>query len=110
MTKEEILKELFQLPKDDILDILEIINGYKGRVNKSKKDSLLMRCLFMKGYHKFQEFYKENKITKDNTLVSALDYETTNIRSYLKLKNILGIDNEIFNKILKEIEENKEIK
>jgi len=104
MNKEEVLKELFQLPKDDILDILEIINGYKKRVNKSKKDSLLMRCLFMKGYHKFKEFYKENKITKDNTLVSALDYETTNIRSYLKLKNILNIDDKIFKKIIEEIE------
>ena len=62
MTNKEILKELFQLPKDDILDVLEIINGYKERVNKSKKDTLLMRCLFIKGYHNSRKFYKENKI------------------------------------------------
>lgn len=110
MTKKEILKELFQLPKDDILDVLEIINGYKERVNKSKKDTLLMRYLFIKGYHNSQEFYKENKITKDSMLASSLNYETTNIGAYLKLKNILDIDDEMFNKILKEIEENKEIK
>lgn len=29
MNKEEVLKELFQLPKDDLLDIFEILNGYK---------------------------------------------------------------------------------
>lgn len=110
MNKKEILKELFQLPKDDILDVLEIVNGYKERVNKSKKDTLLTRCLFIEGYHNSQEFYKENEITKDNMLASALNYETTNIRAYLKLKNILDIDNEIFNKILKKIKENEEIK
>ena len=104
MNKEELLKELFQLPKDDLLDIFEILNGYKGRTNKSDKDTLLMRCIFMKGYHNTREFYKENKITKDNMLASALNYETTNIRAYLKLKNILDIDNEIFKKIIEEIE------
>lgn len=109
MTKKEVLKELFQLPKDEILDILEIINGYKGRVNKSKKDTLLMRCLFIKGYHSSKEFYKENKITKDDKLAVALNYEVMNIRTYLELKNILDIDDEIFNKILKEIKENEEM-
>lgn len=104
MTKEEILKELFQLPKDDILDILEIINGYKGRTNKSDKDTLLMRCIFMKGYHNTREFYKKIKITKDNSLASALNYETSNIKAYLKLKNFLNIDDEIFKKIIEELE------
>ena len=104
MNKEEVLKNLFQLSKDDILDIFKIINGYKERVNKSKNDSLLMRCMFMRGYHSTKEFYKANKITKDNMLASALNYETTNIKAYLKLKNILNVDDEIFNKILKELE------
>lgn len=65
MNKEEVLKQLFQLPKNDILDIFEIINGYKERVNKSKKDTLLVRCVFMKNYHSIKEFYEKNKITKD---------------------------------------------
>ena len=75
MNKEEILKNLFQLPKDDILDILEIINGYK-----------------------------ENEITKDDMLASALNYETTNIKAYLKLKNILHISSSIFKKIIEELQ------
>lgn len=106
MNKEEVLKELFQLPKDDLLDIFEILNGYKVRINKSKsnKDTLLMRCIFMKGYHNIREFYKKIKITKDNSLALALNYETSNIKAYLKLKNILNIDDEIFNKILSELE------
>ena len=104
MNKEELLKNLFQLPKEDILDIFEIINGYKERTNKSDKDTLLMRCIFMKGYHTIKEFYKKIKITKDNSLASALNYETPNIKAYLKLKNILNIDDEIFKKIIEEIE------
>lgn len=104
MNKEEVLKNLFQLPKDDILDILKIINGYKERVNKSKKDTLLMRCVFMKNYHTIKEFYKENEITKDDMLASALNYETTNIKAYLKLKNILHISSSIFEKIIEELQ------
>ncbi len=104
MNKEEVLKELFQLPKDDLLDIFEILNGYKERTNKSGKDTLLTRCIFMKGYHNAREFYKEIKITRDNSLASALNYETSNIKAYLKLKNILNIDDEIFKKIIEEIE------
>lgn len=103
MDKEDVLKQLFKLSKDDILDIFEIINGYKERVNKSKKDTLLARCVFMAGYHKVSSFYKINKITKDNKLASALNYDTTNIKAYLKLKEILNIDDDTFTKILEEI-------
>lgn len=108
MNKEEVLKELFQLPKDDLLDIFEILNGYKGRTNKSGKDTLLMRCIFMKGYHNTREFYKKNKITKDNSLASALNYETPYIKAYFKLKKILNIDDEIFKKIIEELERSEE--
>lgn len=104
MNKEEILKYIFQLPKDDILDTYEIINGYKERVNKSKKDTLLMRCVFIKGYHSIKEFLKEYKQTKDTSFAKSLDYEASNIKTYLKLKNILHIDDELFNKILLELE------
>ena len=104
MNREEILKNLFQLPKNDILDILKIINGYKERVNKSRNDTLIMRCLFMKGYHSTKEFYKEKGITKDNMLANALSYETTNIKAYLELKRIFNISDEMFNKILLELE------
>lgn len=105
MNKEEVLKQLFQLPKNDILDIFEIINSYKERVNKSKKDTLLVRCVFMKNYHSIKEFYEKNKITKDSMLASALNYETANLKAYLRLKNILYINNEMLNNILLELEQ-----
>lgn len=108
MNKKEILKQLFQLPKEDILDIFEIINGYKGRINKSGKDTLLMRCIFMSGYHSTKEYYKINNFTKDDMGSTALNYETTNIKAYLKLKRILNIDDELFNKILLELERGEE--
>lgn len=104
MNKEEVLKNLFQLSKEDILDIYEIINGYKERVNKSCKDTLLMRSVFMAGYHSTKEYYKTNNITKDNILATCLNYETTNIKAYLDIKRILNIDDELFNKILNELE------
>lgn len=109
MNKEEVLKNLFQLSKEDILDIFEMINGYKERVNKSRKDTLLMRSVFMAGYHSAKEYYKANNVTKDNMLANCLNYETTNIKAYLEIKKILNIDDEIFNKILLEILENREV-
>ncbi len=105
MNKEEVLKNLFQLPKEDILDIFEIINGYKERVNKSRKDTLLMRSVFMAGYHSTNEYYKVNSVTKDNMLATCLNYETTNIKAYFEIKRILNIDDEIFNKVLSELEQ-----
>ena len=56
--KKFVLSHLFTLPKEEILDIYNIINGYKERVNKSAKDTLLARCVFINGYHKTSEFYK----------------------------------------------------
>lgn len=108
MNKHEVLKELFQLPKDEILDIFEIINGYKTRVNKSKKDKLLMRCVFMRGYYSIKDFLKDYKQTKDTSFAKALDYETWDIKVYFKLKNILNIDDELFEKIIRELEQEEE--
>ncbi len=105
MDKKEVLQELFQLPKDDILDIFDIIKGYKERLNKSCKDTLLMRSVFMNGYHSSKEFYTVNNLTKDNMLSNALNYETTNVKAYLKLKELLNIDDEIFRKILLQLKE-----
>ena len=105
MNKEEVLKNLFQLSQEDILDIGKIINGYEERIHKSPKDTLLMRCVFMAGYHCTKEFYLKNGLTKDGNLANSLNYETTNLKAYLKLKKILNIDNELFLKILEKLEE-----
>lgn len=104
MNKEELLKNLFLLPSEDIIDIFEIINGYKTRLNKSKKDTLLIRMLFASGYHSTKEFYIKNKITKDASLSNALNYETSNILDYLVLRKIFKIDDDIFLKILNDLE------
>lgn len=102
--KEEVLKNLFQLSKEEILDIGEIINGYKERIKKSPKDTLLMRCVFMAGFHRMTEMYQKFNTTKDSYLSHALNYETANIKAYLELKSKLNIDYELFNKILQELE------
>ena len=103
--KENVLKELFQLSQEDILDIQKIINGYTQRIHKSSKDTLLMRSMFMAGYHSTKEFYDKNGITKDHNLASALNYETTNISAYLTLRVLFNIDDELFVRILDEIGE-----
>ena len=105
MNKKDVLKELFQLSQEDILDIGEIINGYTERIHKSQKDTLLMRCMFMAGYHSSKEFYDKNGTTKDGNLASSLNYETTNINAYLKLKKILNINDDLFLKILEELKD-----
>lgn len=102
MNKEEVLKELFMLPKEDILDIECIIKGYRERVNKSSKDTLLARCLFASGYHNTKEFYEKHNITKDEAMAQALGYGTTNVKTYLELKRIFNIDDIIFSKVLEE--------
>lgn len=110
MNKEEVLKNLFQLSQEDILDIGKIINGYTGRIHKSPKDTLLMRCMFIAGYHSSKEFYDRNHITKDNSLANALNYEVSDIKVYLKLKKIFNIDNDLFLKILERLESKDELK
>ena len=72
--KKFVLSHLFTLPKEEIFDIYNIINGYK-----------------------------DNGFTKDSMCAKALNYETKNIDAYLKLKEILEIDDYTFIKILDEI-------
>lgn len=105
MNKEEVLKQLFLLSKEDISDIYEILNGFKERINKASKDTLLARCVFIKGYHRTSEFYEKNNFTKDTMYAKALNYETKNIDAYITLKNILEINNDIFLKILNELKD-----
>ena len=64
-----------------------------------------MRCVFIDGYHSIKEFWNKYNITKDQSLAIALNYEPINIKAYLELKRLLNIDNELFNKIILELEE-----
>ena len=70
---KEILKQIFDLDKDSILKIGEIINGYKETINKSDKDNILVKKLYACGkYSSIKDFLNENKITKDNHYVKIM--------------------------------------
>lgn len=103
MSKEQVLKEIFNLSSQDILDILDILNGYKERINKSKKDTTLARCMFAKGYHSTKEFMNSLNITKDDSLSKALTNEISSLKTLSKLVRIFNIDDETIIKIVKEI-------
>ena len=104
MNKEEVLKQLFSLSKEDILDIYEILNGYKCSMNKCKKDTQALRSLYMSGYHSTKEFYDKFKITKDNAVSELLRGNAFNIKTLLCLKEMLDLDDDILLKILKDVD------
>lgn len=97
MNKREILDRIFELSQEEILDICEILNGYKKRINCSKKDTRLMRCMFVAGYHNTTEFTEKNEITKDSTLYKALSNDISNVKVLCELFDILKIDD--YNKV-----------
>ena len=100
--KEEVLKNLFQLSKEEILDICEIINGYKESVKKMKNDTFALRSIYIAGYHSTGEFYKKHNLTKDCAIGQLLRGKAFNIKTYCELKNILNIDDDLFLKIILE--------
>ena len=104
--KNEILNKMFlNLSQDSLLDILEILNGYAERVHKSKKDTLLARCMFAYGYHNQKEFMKLLNVTKDSAIASALSNDACNIRTLNKLRHAFNIDDNTFVRIIKEIDD-----
>lgn len=105
MNKNEILKNLFLLPREDILDILEVINGYKSSTNRSTKDKLGLRAIFMAGYHSTEEFYKAFNLTKDCSIAKlVVRGQAFNIKTFFKLQEMLGFSDEMLLEILKEVE------
>ena len=108
MNKEEVLKQLFQLSKEDILDVLKILEGYIHRLNKSGKDTLLARSMFASGYHNTKELQEKFNITKDNSLIQALSNEIVNIKTLNILRKEFNIDNETFIEIVNELGGNNE--
>ena len=106
MNKEEVLKQLFLLPKEDILDIYKIIHGYKCTMNKAKKDTLAIRYVYMNGYYSMKEFNDKFNITKDSSVGRILVGKGTNVKGYIKLKKFLNLDDDLFDKILMEVIDN----
>ncbi len=103
MDKDAVLKNIFKLDQEDILDIEKVIHGYRSTINKCNNDTLLLRCLFAKGYHSTKEFYETIEITKDNSLSTTIFGKTDNLKSFLKLKELLDIDDNLFLEILRGI-------
>lgn len=103
MNKEEVLKQLFLLPREDILDIYEIINGYKSSTKKSKKDTMGLRSVCMAGFHSTEEFYKRFGLTKDCAIAKlVIRGQAFNIKTFLELKEILNFDDDMLLKIIKD--------
>ena len=107
--KENVLKNIFYyLSQEEILDILEILKGYEQRIHKSKKDTLIARCMFASGYHSTKEFLKEYEITKDSALCLALSNNVFNIKAIDKLRKIFDIDDSMLRRIIEEVGSDKE--
>lgn len=105
MNKQQVLKELFLLPQEDIIDICNILYGYECTVNKSKKDNFATRLLYMNGYHSLKEFYEKFNLTKDEAVSKLVSCgNASNIKTYLKLKKMLNLDDEMFCKLLSNVE------
>lgn len=106
--KYDILHKMFlELSDESLLDIYEILSGYKERVNKTKKDTLLARCMFASGYHNTKEVQKTLNVTKDSAEIKALSNNVFNIKTLDKLRHTFDIDNDTFVKIVKEIGSDK---
>ena len=104
--KHDMLHTMFlELSKESLLDIYEILNGYKERINKSKKDTLLARCMFASGYHNTKEVQNILNTTKDSSEIKALSNDVCNIKTLNTLRHTFDIDNDTFIKIIKEIED-----
>ena len=101
MNKVEVLKNLFLLSQEEILDIYEILNGYKCTINKANNDTLALISVYMAGYHSTREFFKKFNITKDCSIANLLRGSAFNIKTYLEFKDMLNIDDDMFLAIIK---------
>lgn len=104
--KNNILRTMFlNLSQESLLDICEILNGYRGRIHKAKKDTTLARCMFAYGYHNTKEFMDLLNLTKDRSEIEALSNNVHSIGVLNKLRHAFNIDDTTFVKIVREIEE-----
>ena len=103
--KDKILHEMFlNLSQESLLDIFEILKGYKERINKSKKDTLLARCMFAYGYHNTMEYQSVINVTKDSKQIKALSNDISSIDTLNELRKAFNISNDTLEKIIKDLE------
>ena len=104
----DVLHKMFlELSKESLLDILEILKGYEERVNRTKKDTLLARCMFASGYHNTKEVQELLNVSKDTAEIKALSNDVFNIKILNKLRQTFDIDDTTFVKIVKEVGSDK---
>jgi hypothetical protein len=94
--KEEVIKLLVQLDKEELIEIANCIRNYDMMTNKSKKDNLYIRYAAFRNYHSLSQFYEKNHTTKDSSLSNTLRGENDSLYNSVKLKRMLNIPNDLF--------------
>ncbi len=94
-----LIKIIAKLTKEEIVELTNNLNNLVKMLNKST-DTLFLRYIGLRGYHTINDFWKKNGITRDSTLDHTIKNETDSLKAYLKLKNILNIDDETFNNFI----------
>lgn len=88
------------------MEITNCLNRWVVFKNKTKKDTLFIRYIALRGFKSIKEFYKHNNIPRHDTKeAKAIIYNSTNIFAYITLKKWLNIDDDIFMEFIKELEE-----
>ena len=100
MEKENIIKNLVKLSRKDLVDVANCIEQFVKSSNKSGKDNIFIRYMAFRHYHSMSDFCNKNNITRDSSICNSLRGENDSLSSYVKLKKILDIPDEIFNNYL----------
>lgn len=93
---EEIIKALVKLDKKDLIKIKNCIEQFEKISNKSKKDNIFIRYLAFRGYKTIHDFEIKTKSTKDCSLGTTLRGTNDNLKSYIDLKNLFNIPDDLF--------------
>ena len=104
--KEEIVKSIATLTKEEIVELTNNLNNLVKMLNKST-DTLFLRYIGLRGYHTINDFWNKNGITRDSALDHTIKNENDSLKAYFKLKNILEIDDETFSNFIKNKLESK---
>lgn len=97
---ENIVKEIINLNPVQMFELSECLNNYIKIKNKSKKDNMFIRYVALRGYKSLTDFYNRLNIKKDNSIAGCVKEKSDSLKSMLKLKRILNIDDDIFSKYM----------
>lgn len=97
---ENIINEIVNLKPVQIMELSECLNNYIKIKNKSEKDNMFIRYIALRGYKSLTDFYNKQNITKDTAIATCVKEETDSLKAILKLKKILNINDNNFNKYM----------